>query len=221
MTYIFTLRRGVKFNDDPVFPGGTGRELTIDDVIYSIKRFADTNVNVKSYILIQGSVVGLDEFRAKTKELGKDVDYAALDIEGIQALDPLRFTIRFAGDNPLALYPFAASSMSIVAREVVEKYGDELDRHPVGTGPFRISKYDSPVRGLTANHEGLPRRGSPILWTIFRRASSLLTATPVCELETNRRPVRWWRPAFGNRARTPEPISRPPRAPETVSFRPT
>ena len=53
VTYVFRLRPGIHFHDDPCFEGGTGRELTSDDAIYSIKRFADANVNIKSYALGQ------------------------------------------------------------------------------------------------------------------------------------------------------------------------
>ena len=41
LTLSFELRNEVKFIDDPCFRDGKGRALTTDDVIYSIKRFAD------------------------------------------------------------------------------------------------------------------------------------------------------------------------------------
>ena len=48
LTYRFDLRRDVYFVDDPCFKGGRAA-LNVDDVIYSIKRFADYNVNTLSY----------------------------------------------------------------------------------------------------------------------------------------------------------------------------
>ena len=68
----FTLKKGITFIDDEAFAGGKGKELTADDVIYSIKRFADANVNLQSYVLLSGFVVGLDDFRKATKEAGKE-----------------------------------------------------------------------------------------------------------------------------------------------------
>ncbi|HEY8531068.1 MAG TPA: ABC transporter substrate-binding protein, partial [Limnochorda sp.] len=39
-TWIFHLRKGVYFQDgNPVFPEGQAREVTADDVVYSIERF--------------------------------------------------------------------------------------------------------------------------------------------------------------------------------------
>lgn len=141
LTYIFTLRQGVKFHDDPAFVGGKGREMTASDVIYSIKRFADVNVNIKSYMLVQGMIEGLDAFREQTRKLGKKTDYDKLEIAGVKKLDKYRIAIKLTRNNPLALYPFAFSGMSIVPREAVNKYKDNFANHPVGTGPFYMKQY--------------------------------------------------------------------------------
>ena len=164
-TYTFRLRKGVHFHDDPSFEGGKGRELTADDAIYSIKRFADANVNLKSWVLMAGFVVGLDEFREKTRELGKGVDYDSLEVAGLRKLDDYSFEVEFTNKNPLALFPFAMTSLSIVPREAVEKYGEDFGAKPVGTGPFRIKQFS--FRGtmiLQKNpnyHLHYPSEGAP------------------------------------------------------------
>lgn len=140
VTYLFTLRQGVLFNDDACFPEGKGREMKIDDVIYSIKRFADVNVNQLSFTLIKGFVVGLDEFHDQTEKAGKNVNYDSIPVTGIKKLNDYQMTVTFTRDNPLAFFPFAFSGMSIVPKEAVEKYGTELDMHPVGSGPFYIKE---------------------------------------------------------------------------------
>lgn len=142
VTYLFTLRSDVRFIDDACFADGVGRAVTVDDVIYSIKRFADANLNAKSYMLMQGVIEGLDEFRQITRDVGRGVDYDAHTVPGLQRLDEHRLLVRFTGDNPLALYPFAASPMSIVPREAVEYYRDSFAQHPVGTGPFILRDND-------------------------------------------------------------------------------
>lgn len=147
LTYTFELREGVRFHDDPAFPGGKGRELVTDDVIYSLKRYADANLNAQSYMLLQGVIEGMDEFRKQTEQLGKGADYGKLQIAGVQKLDDRRFTIKLTQPNPRALYPLAVSSLSIVPREAVEHYKDDFRNHPVGTGPFRIKELSR--RGVT------------------------------------------------------------------------
>ncbi len=42
--YTFHLRTDVRFHDDPVFPGGTGRLVTAADVAYSFSRILDPSV---------------------------------------------------------------------------------------------------------------------------------------------------------------------------------
>jgi ABC-type transport system substrate-binding protein len=140
-TYTFTLRKGVLFHDNACFPNGKGRELNADDVIYSIKRFADANINDRSYSLAQGRIVGLDDFREQSKKLAKAFDYDKIEVAGLKKVDTYTFTIQFVNDSPLNLYPLAASVMSIVPKEAVQKYGDDFDKNPVGTGPFAMKTY--------------------------------------------------------------------------------
>lgn len=138
LTYSFELRDDVFFHDDPCFPGGKGRKMNADDVIYSIERFADANVNVRSYSLLQGVIAGMDEFREQTAKLGKGTDYGKLDISGVNKVDDRHFTIKLTVKTPLALFPFATSMLGIVPREAVVKYGRDFENHPVGSGPFII-----------------------------------------------------------------------------------
>ena len=165
VTYKFVLKKGVYFVDDPCFPGGKGREVTIDDVIFTLKRFADANVNILSYSLIQGFVVGIDEYRAETKHLGKSTDYDTLNISGVLKVDDYTMTVRFTADNPLALFPFAFSGMSILAREAVEEYGEDFGRHPVGTGPFYMKQQSRRGEMILAKnpdyHQTYPTSGEP------------------------------------------------------------
>ena len=44
MEYIFRLKDDIYFQDDPCFPGGKGRAVTSQDIVYSIKRLADPSV---------------------------------------------------------------------------------------------------------------------------------------------------------------------------------
>ncbi|MDH5671430.1 MAG: ABC transporter substrate-binding protein [Myxococcales bacterium] len=165
LSYSFELRKDVRFIDDPCFKGGKGRALVSDDVIYSIKRFADANLNGKSYVLMQGVVEGMDAFREETKKLGKAVDYAKLEISGLKKIDDQRFEMRLTRKNSLALMPLAASQLSIVPREAVEHYKDEFQRRPVGSGPFKLATLSR--RGVTIlkknenYHQSYPTEGEP------------------------------------------------------------
>jgi len=136
VTLTFRLRRGVCFVDNACFPGGKGRELTSDDVLYSLKRYADANVNNKSFFAMQGAVVGLDDFRAATAKAGPGVDVSTMDVAGLHKVDKYAFTITLTHENPLFLYALTLSPTDIVPVEAVRMYKDRFSVTPVGTGPF-------------------------------------------------------------------------------------
>ena len=136
VTYTFKLRKGVRFVDNACFPGGKGRELTADDAIYTIRRYADANVNSKSFYAMAGDVVGLDAYRAATAKAGPAADTSKLDVAGLHKIDKYTFTIRLTHENPLFLYSLAFEPMAIVPVEAVQMYKDKLSVNAVGTGPF-------------------------------------------------------------------------------------
>ena len=142
LTFTFKLKKGVRFHDDKCFPGGKGRELTADDVLYSFRRFADANLNHKSWFLMAGAVVGMDDFHAATAKAGPTGDTSKLPIAGLQKVDSHTLTIKLTKPNPLFLFALAASSSSVVPQEAVRTYGDQFAVHPVGTGPFTLANVE-------------------------------------------------------------------------------
>jgi ABC-type transport system substrate-binding protein len=139
-TYTIRLRPGVFFADDPVF-GGRKRELTAHDVVYSYKRIFDPKCKSPSLSGLQEeNILGLAELRAAVKA-DAPFDYDR-EIEGLRALD--RYTVQFKlGEvRPRFIYSLADPGIyGIVAREVVEAYGDRIMEHPVGTGAFRLKEW--------------------------------------------------------------------------------
>ena len=80
--------------------------------------------------------------RGGARRASKPFDYDR-EVEGLRALD--RYTMQFKlGRAAPALHRRAsptASCIGAVAREVVERYGDRIMEHPVGTGPFRLAQW--------------------------------------------------------------------------------
>ncbi|HEY6134986.1 MAG TPA: ABC transporter substrate-binding protein [Rubrivivax sp.] len=143
LTYTLRLRNGVRFHDDACFPGGQGRELTADDVLYSLRRFADARINTKGWSVLEGKVAGLDAYRAATARPGSTDDaLAKLPIEGLKQIDAHTLTIRLARPDPRFLNQLASMNMAIVPMEAVTAYGAQFGTHPVGTGPFMLKDVD-------------------------------------------------------------------------------
>jgi ABC-type transport system substrate-binding protein len=120
--YTFTLREGVKFHN--------GRELTADDVAYTITRVIDPETmspGQSFYFTIKGS----EEF----------ANGEADSVEGIEVLDD--YTIRFTLTQPDAsfLNVVALNFSFIVPKEEVEKWGEDFGHHPMGTGPFVFDEW--------------------------------------------------------------------------------
>jgi ABC-type transport system substrate-binding protein len=135
------VRPGIYFADDPAFKGKR-RELVAQDYAYAFKRVADpTNKSPVWGGLEQEHFEGLNELRQAALDQKKPFDYDH-EIEGIRALD--RYTLRFKVRDPRPRFieTLAVSDLfGAVAREVVEHYGDQIDGHPVGTGPFKLAEW--------------------------------------------------------------------------------
>ena len=165
LTYTFTLKKGIRFHDNACFPAGKGRELTADDVLFSLRRYADARINSKSWFALEGAVAGLDAYRAGTAKAAAGADLSSADIEGLKRIDSQRFSIRLVKPNPLFLYALALSSTAAVAPEAVRYYQDRLSVNPVGTGPFMLANAERKgVLRLVKNpnyHGVYPATGAP------------------------------------------------------------
>lgn len=150
-TYLFHLRRGIYFTPDAAFHGQR-RELTAEDYIYAFKRFADPKNRSPWAFMIEGHIEGLDEQIEAAKKSGK-FDYQAT-IPGMVALD--KYTLRFKLKAIDYLFPYtlAHAPFGAIAKEVVDMYGDDVQAHPVGTGPYVLKEWRRAAKiTLDANPE--------------------------------------------------------------------
>jgi ABC-type transport system substrate-binding protein len=141
-TWTVKLQRGIYFQDDPVFKGQR-REVTAQDFIYPFQRIADpiSNSPLWGWLDTYG-IVGLAELRKAALDGKRRLDYNA-PVEGLQALDRYTLQYRFKEPRPRLITGLLTASdlLGAQAREVVEHYGDKIDQHPVGTGPFRLKQW--------------------------------------------------------------------------------
>ena len=136
--YTFKLRQGIYFQADPAFKGAR-RELTAGDYAYSIKRFVDPAVHSPWRFLVAGKIVGLDALEKKAAQSGH-FDYDAR-VVGLEVVDRYTLRIHLTETDYDFSYILAMPSMSAVAREVIEAYGEDSNAHPVGTGPYRLASW--------------------------------------------------------------------------------
>jgi oligopeptide transport system substrate-binding protein len=140
-TYTIKLRKGIYFAADPAF-GGKKRELVAEDVVYSLKRLADPKLRSPWVFLVEGKFVGLDEEIAAAKQSGK-FDYDK-KLPGLEVVDKYMLRLRLKDTDYNLPYVLAHEPTAIVAREVIEKYGESDGRamgNPVGSGPYRLAQW--------------------------------------------------------------------------------
>lgn len=143
-TWQFKLKPGARFVDDACFPGGKGREIKSADVFYSWKRQADDKNQPKGWYLFEDQIAGFDAYRnaqIEAVKAGKKFDYDQ-PVPGLRAKNDKEFEVELTRPVQQFLYKLSMFQTSIVCREAVEKYGDDIGKHPVGTGPFILDRWE-------------------------------------------------------------------------------
>ena len=118
---VFHLRTDVFFHDDAVFPHATGRKLIAEDVRYSLQRIIDPKTASPGSWIFNNRVDSIVAFKV--------LDDSTFQLNLLQPFQPI-------------LGILSMQYCSIVAKEAVEKYGTDIRRHPVGTGPFSFVAWE-------------------------------------------------------------------------------
>jgi ABC-type transport system substrate-binding protein len=135
------IRPGIYYTDDPAF-NGKRRELVAADYVYAFKRVVDPkNKSPVSAGVLDIKFIGMAALHEEAVKGNKPFDYDR-PIAGLSAPD--RYTLRVELEEPRPRFPenLAASDLfGGVAREIVDYYGEQIDAHPVGTGPFKLKSW--------------------------------------------------------------------------------
>lgn len=135
LTLTIRLKRGVRFVDDPAFPGGTGREVLAADVVYSLLRHFDPAMQAQGAWLWRDRIEGLEAW----KTAGADYDAPP---EGLRAIDSHTLQITLTQPFPQIVHSLSQGYSAVVPREAVERYGEGFGTQAVGSGPFRLVAFD-------------------------------------------------------------------------------
>ena len=168
--WTFTIKKGLRFQDDPCFPGGKGREITAADFVFSFKRMADPALGSPIVSNLDDKVLGMAEFEKHQQDLEdkKQKPDFSFPVEGLQLdpSDPYTFRIVMNQQYPQLKYLMAMTFTTPIPHEAAEKYGEELARHPVGCGPFVMTEYTPKMRIVLERNpnyrvEYYPSEGAP------------------------------------------------------------
>lgn len=159
--YRFELRRDLLFHDDACFelagPGLRTREIVAADIAFELARIADPRVGspvVEPFSHIEGFAdfaKRLDERRTADPAFAArpvHEQYAAVGpIAGVATPSSHVLEVTLAEPYPQILYWFAMEFTAPIAWEAVAFYDGQagrprLEDHPVGSGPFQITRYE-------------------------------------------------------------------------------
>ncbi|MCB1486367.1 MAG: ABC transporter substrate-binding protein, partial [Bauldia sp.] len=143
-TFTFKIRPGVKF--------GNGREVTAEDVKYSIERVVNPETQSPGAGFF-GSIAGFDAMSSGD----------ANSLSGITVVDPM--TIKFELTRPDAtfLHVMAINFAHVVPKEEVEKWGADFGKHPVGSGAYNLTEWTLGQRLVFEKNQDYWKEGVPHL----------------------------------------------------------
>ncbi len=130
--FRFTLRDGIKFHN--------GREITADDISWSLHRLLSKRIGSPGYPFFK-SIVGAPAYHAGDSDR----------VEGIVVLDDKTIEFRLAEADQTFLNALAMPFAYPIVREHVEALEraeglDAVGRHPVGAGPFAFVRWERGVQ---------------------------------------------------------------------------
>ncbi len=126
--YTFFLRKDVFFHQTDFYHFATPRRVVASDFVYSFNRILDP----------------------ATASPGKWV-FSSIDTNGygkyaIESINDTTLQIQLSKPFPPFIGILTMQYCSVVAKEVVEKYGIDYRNHPVGTGPFQFKFWKEGVK---------------------------------------------------------------------------
>lgn len=127
LTYVIKIRKGVKFHDNARarsnYPNVAGRELTAEDVKYSMERQANDSSPQRALYYRAGHWKTIDK---------------------LEVVDP--YTLRITTKQPTApfLHYLADRNAHIIAKELVDANDTmNTDAAMIGTGPFQLEEFQA------------------------------------------------------------------------------
>jgi oligopeptide transport system substrate-binding protein len=149
-TYTFKLRKGVYFHADDCFSNKKGREVVASDIQYCMQFACSGLPENKIGNLLINKIKGAKKFHNSTKKSMK-----GQVVNGIKVIND--YTIEINLDESYVGFDkiLTHSNLGIFAPEAYEKYGKQILKHPVGTGPFQIDAW---------NNQGLSLKKNSMYW---------------------------------------------------------
>ncbi|MCB9591246.1 MAG: ABC transporter substrate-binding protein [Sandaracinaceae bacterium] len=142
-TYRFRLRADIRFADHVVFCEDPetaprpcpGRPITAEDVRWSLEHMLATSTGSPGVTFFE-LIEGVEAYR----------EGEASHVSGIRVLDERTVEMQLLRADQTFLFAMAMTFAYPVAHEAYEVYGDDVARHPVGTGAYILERWEPGVQ---------------------------------------------------------------------------
>ena len=144
--YTFKIRKGIKFHEDDCLD--SGHELDAHDVKFSLDlACSGLDANHVGYLLVNRIKGGMDFNKKSATSLPEK------GVDGIKVVDD--YTVQITLENSFSGFEniLTHQSLGIFPKEAWDKYGKDLDKHAVGTGPFALESMSDEKIVLKRNND--------------------------------------------------------------------
>ncbi len=174
-TYVFKIRQGVKFHN--------GREMTTDDVVYSMERVL---TDLESWWNVKmGPTLPQDPSAATAVALGTPAPGPQIGVT-FEATGPSEVTATLSEPYAPFLQALTGTTTAIIPAQEVESGEIDLSTEMVGTGPFQVAEHAEDQRWVFAKfdeywQEDLPRVDE-VVWQVMTDEAARVAALRTGEI---------------------------------------
>ncbi|MCA9861058.1 MAG: ABC transporter substrate-binding protein, partial [Thermomicrobiales bacterium] len=175
LTYTFKIREGVTFHN--------GRELTADDVLYTMNRVLDPATGAWWRPRLGPPAASTEEqLAADATAVAMGTPVAAVPGVGVsfEVTGPYEVTATLTEPYGAFLQALSPTVMSIVPSVEIESGEVDLNTDLMGTGPFKVVDHAEDQRWDFGRHEGYWQDGKPmvdsLVWQIMPDDSARVAA---------------------------------------------
>lgn len=134
--YTFHLRTDVFFHDHELFKNGKGRKVTASDFVYSFGRIIDPKMASPGAWIFNN--------------VNDSFDYNNFNFK---ALNDTTLLISLSSPFPPFLSLLSMQYCSVIPKEIVDYYGKDYRKNPIGTGPFKFKMWKEGVKLVLVKNE--------------------------------------------------------------------
>lgn len=144
---VLVIRKDVYFHEDACFDGEL-EKMSVEDVKFSLEFACSANPLNQMQNVLGGKIVGSDSFYKKSKKT-----FPKEGISGIKILNDSTLTIELIKPYVHFLTLLTHPNLVVFSKKAFDYYGQKIELHPLGTGPFCFKSWSKEKVIFSRNNE--------------------------------------------------------------------